>query len=382
MLEKITINDVRNINKINVFKSIIKQKDLTRSQLSDLNNISVMTVKNIIDDLLAKKIITEEKLESSTVGRKPKILNISKNIGIFLVVELISKSRMNFTFFNIERKKIKNECYFIEKSLSYQENINQFIKKIKIELESVEFNHILGIGIVVPGVYDKVQDRVYSGLYKGINQIKLKNVFGENFKTDVIIIDHDVKLAALVEGMELGEKDSINNLLYIYQGEGVGGSLILDGEIYSGHNEIAGDIGQYLININGKSITVEDLAAIPEIIDAISKKINKSNLSFENILEMYFEGDNKVVEHINKIFSIMAEVIYNITWLINPEYVVISSTSTEYSKLAADKIETEICQLIDTIIPINLKIISSKYGDNAARLGAFEETINRWIEYI
>ena len=50
--EQLTVNDIRYNNKVNLFTDIVNSAGVTKNDLAIKNNISIMTVKNIVDELL------------------------------------------------------------------------------------------------------------------------------------------------------------------------------------------------------------------------------------------------------------------------------------------------------------------------------------------
>jgi predicted NBD/HSP70 family sugar kinase len=65
-------------------------------------------------------------------------------------------------------------------------------------------------------------------------------------------MDNEANLAVIAEGM-LGEKISHNdfNIVYIFIGEGIGTGLILDGKLYRGRKNTAGEFGHMVILKDG-----------------------------------------------------------------------------------------------------------------------------------
>ena len=48
----LTVKNIRNVNMENILQSILRKRETTRSVLSKENNISLMTVKHVVDDLI------------------------------------------------------------------------------------------------------------------------------------------------------------------------------------------------------------------------------------------------------------------------------------------------------------------------------------------
>ncbi|HHW48195.1 MAG TPA: ROK family protein [Clostridiaceae bacterium] len=389
MLEKMTVRDVRNINKINIIKTIISNRDLSRNDIAGINNISVMTVKNIVDDLLRKNVIVEKKVDTSIVGRKPTVLKIADSIGYIITIDLTSSSFLYYVVYDVYKNKVKKGFYRCKKDISFSENIISFVRTIKSEVEQSDILNILGIGISVPGIYKDEEDRIYNELNKDLNNIKLKKIIKENFEVNNIVIDHDVKLAAIAEAIGFNSEIPYD-LYYLYIGEGVGGAILLKGEIYNGHNEIAGDIGQLFVDCSSNNRQkLEDVVSCPAIVEGVKRKFNENGLDlgknsneldFDDVLKMYKAGDRLVVDYLDNVITCLARAVFNIIWLINPSKIVVDCSYKEFGAIVVDKLNSFVTKMFDSNIPIDFEVNLSKYDENSALIGALELVTNRWIE--
>ena len=94
--QTLTVSSIRNINVANIMQSILRDKTKTRSELAKENHISVMTVKHIVDDLIANDILVEKVCEGNDVGRKPKALQINEKYGNIVCINLTSVDEISF----------------------------------------------------------------------------------------------------------------------------------------------------------------------------------------------------------------------------------------------------------------------------------------------
>ncbi len=67
----------------------------------------------------------------------------------------------------------------------------------------------------------------------------------------VIQIDNDVNVATLAE-QQVGAARSVDNVLGVFMGTGVGGGVILDGKLRRGPRGLAGEIGHTIIRAGGR----------------------------------------------------------------------------------------------------------------------------------
>ncbi len=65
-----------------IFSNLSLENGDYEKRPSKENNISLMTVKHVVDDLIEAKILLEKDSCNSDVGRNPKVLEIAENYGI------------------------------------------------------------------------------------------------------------------------------------------------------------------------------------------------------------------------------------------------------------------------------------------------------------
>lgn len=107
-----------------------------------------------------------------------------------------------------------------------------------------------GVGIGIPGPLDPVSGVVYDAPHlpgwAGVNAAgELQRRLG-----CPVAIQNDAKLAALAE-WTLGAGVGTTNFVFITVSTGVGGGLVLDGELYSGTAGTAGELGHIPVDLDG-----------------------------------------------------------------------------------------------------------------------------------
>lgn len=107
---------------------------------------------------------------------------------------------------------------------------------------------ILGIGIGAPGI---VTDGVmkYPPNFKGWKEVDLEKHFEKKYKLETIA-DNDANCAGLAE-LKFGIGAKYKNFIFLTLGTGIGGAMIINGTIYRGEKNGAGEFGMMTINYNG-----------------------------------------------------------------------------------------------------------------------------------
>jgi len=108
----------------------------------------------------------------------------------------------------------------------------------------------LGVGVGIPGVLD-----IEAGILRksanlpGWNDYPVRDEIERRLGARVFL-NHDAKVAALGEQW-LGAGRGVDNMAMVTLGTGIGGAMILNGEIYYGMNGMAGEFGHVTIEPEG-----------------------------------------------------------------------------------------------------------------------------------
>ena len=124
---------------------------------------------------------------------------------------------------------------------------------------------ILGVGLGVPGPVDHRTGTVH--FFPNLpwwKEVKLKTILQKKMGLPVFL-DNDAKLMALAE-YRFGEVRNLPNVLCLTLGTGVGGGLILNGRLFRGQDNAAGEIGHLPINVSGPSCNCKGRACLESYI--------------------------------------------------------------------------------------------------------------------
>ena len=105
--------------------------------------------------------------------------------------------------------------------------------------------YIRGIGVGVPGFLE--DGNTVSALNLPLKNTPLSDLLRAH--TDLpVLLENDANCAALGEYTAANDTD---DLLYITLGTGIGGGLVIGGQLYRGHRGFAGEIGHIIIHPDG-----------------------------------------------------------------------------------------------------------------------------------
>jgi glucokinase len=105
------------------------------------------------------------------------------------------------------------------------------------------------VGIGVPSVVEFATGRVVSSVNIPLVDVRLREVLGERLGVPVFV-DNDATVAALAEAHDESLRLVARDLVMLTIGTGVGGGLILGGQIYRGATGGAGELGHTIVGLD------------------------------------------------------------------------------------------------------------------------------------
>lgn len=129
--------------------------------------------------------------------------------------------------------------------------VNRIANQVELFKHAVDKNdHLLGIGIGVPGVIDLDGGTLrYPPNLKGWEVVRLGEMMTQATGLPCHV-ENDANLAALGE-RKFGAGKNYPSFVMVTLGTGVGGGIVIDGKIYRGVFGGAGEIGHISINMDG-----------------------------------------------------------------------------------------------------------------------------------
>ncbi|MFV0400218.1 MAG: ROK family protein [Oscillospiraceae bacterium] len=242
-----------NINRSLIVQHLQRDKVCTRSQLSKALGLTPASITKTVAGLMENGLVEEIGFVQGEKGRR--------SIGITLRADLckligVKLSRRNFSVGVFD---MTGENFGVHsESFSEDELLPGVLDKIIQVIEGYmsRFDNVAAIGVAVPGPYLVKESRMVLVTETiGWKEVNLQEYLGSAFSVPVII-RHDANSGALAEwwfGTQIHQQGE--TLIHYLVGEGVGAGIIIDGEILTGDNGIAGEIGHVSIDVNGPHCT-------------------------------------------------------------------------------------------------------------------------------
>lgn len=235
-----------------------------------------------------------------------------------------------------------------------------------------EDKKIEGVSLSAPGVVDNSR-----GIIGGISAVPyihdfmIKQEF-ENLFHVPVVLENDANCAALAEVWK-GATSDAQNSIFLVIGTGIGGSIIINRELYLGRNLFAGEFGYMFSN---DSSTVSEVGSIVKLVKQYNDLTN-STISGE---ELFLRIKNDVLaKHLVDSFTMnIARCIYNLLVSFDPGRVVIGGAISK-NDFFIEKLQEDVLKLTleKDVKGMNYEIVPCKFGNDANLIGAVFNYIDK-----
>ncbi len=228
----------------------------------------------------------------------------------------------------------------------YPAILAEFKTHIKSVLADFSGYHLKRIGISCGGPLDSKKGMIYSPPnLPGWDNVPITEIFSKEFGVETVI-QNDANACALAEWL-MGAGKGTSNMIFLTFGTGMGSGLILNGKLYSGTNDLGGEVGHIRLEKTGpvgfgKAGSFEGFCSgggIAQLAKSIVSEKLKNNepVGFCPTPEMIPEIDTKMVALAatagdpvaNEIINISADYLGQglaiLIDILNPECIVIGS---------------------------------------------------------
>lgn len=279
---------------------------------------------------------------------------------------------------NISKKwKIKTETSDNGKHIP-----NAIIRSIREEILNGANGQedIIGIGIGVPGPVSQNGELVVKAVNLGWTDMPLKLVIVKELKLPVTLLN-DANAAALGE-MWKGAARGKANLVFVTLGTGVGGGIILNGEVLNGTHSSGGEIGHIPVQSEEQRIcgcgnincleTYSSATGLLKTMALIDERqlLTKNGFTTIDIFDWLKEGNALAEQAVQKTVSHLGFALAGIMNTIDVEEIVVGGGLSEAGELLLEPLKEVIDQHVFPEIRGNYGVKKAELGNDAGIYGA------------
>lgn len=267
-----------------------------------------------------------------------------------------------------------NQFKEIETIIDYDLGTNQILNQVCDLIGEYVLNYSIdGVGISTAGVVNaNTGEIIYAGYtipgYIGVNfTSEMEKRFGLS-----TFVENDVNCAALGELWKGQDKDK-KNVVMVTIGTGIGGSIIVNGQIVNGFNYTAGEVGYIPV---GNS-DWQSKASTTALIHLYQKKSLKTNQTGRTFFTDLSSGDKVAKETFEIFVENLTKGLLTISYLLNPEILILGGGILAKKDILLPEIQSSLAKnaMDNRFLPKN--VVAATLGNEAGRIGAVKNFLDR-----
>lgn len=237
---------------------------------------------------------------------------------------------------------------------------------------------ISGICISTAGIVDTREGKIIHSapLIPGYTGTEYKKILENRFQIPCEV-ENDVNCAGLAEsrsGAAAGSEVSLT----LTVGTGIGGSIVIAGEVFHGFCGSACEVG-YMTLPGGR---FQDLGAASVLAKEVAFRKGDPEEEWDGfrVFEAAKRGDLVCVQAIDGMADILGQGIANICYVVNPEVVVLGGGIMAQKEYLRGRIEASLGKYLIPEIACHTRLAFAAHGNDAGMLGAFYHFQGRHLE--
>ncbi|MGH7629107.1 MAG: ROK family protein [Gemmatimonadales bacterium] len=258
------------------------------------------------------------------------------------------------------------------------------IAQLRFEQPDAE---ILGVGVGAPGPLDRTRGIVLLTPNLGWVNLPLRDIIQQGLGVPTTL-DNDANCATLGESWR-GAARGARHAIGITIGTGIGGGIVVDGRLYHGASDVAGEIGHTTIEVDGRKCgcgnygCLEAYASGPAIarraVEAVESGVPSrladycggtlGRVTAQTVYQAAQDGDELAEEVVHDTAKFLGVGVANMVNIFNPEVVVVFGGVTQAGATLFVPLRREVARrafkpavAVCRIVPAELTGTAGVYG--------------------
>ncbi len=242
---------------------------------------------------------------------------------------------------------------------------------------------VVAIGVGSPGCVDFEIGQLLGSTpnFEDWTNAPIKRRFEERFHLPTWV-DNDANMMALAESRK-GAGKGYRSILCATLGTGIGGGMVMNGEVYRGSHYSAAEIGHIVIEINGRPCNcgnrgcLEAYAAAPAIVDRYRQKLKRFGVMFEiqglNTETIFLKAslnEDLAKETIIETCDYLGTGLASVANIIDPDLIILGGGVAEAGDEFIQRIEQSVKQNAIGAIARKIRVVKGKLDMDAGIIGA------------
>ncbi|GAB2511487.1 ROK family protein [Nocardia heshunensis] len=250
---QLTARDIRRRNRFCVLQAVYAAAGHTsRQEIAQATGLSFATVGNMIAELLEVGVLAELGYEAPGIGRPRAQLAINPDRGRLIGVD-IAETSIHVDVFDLAMTVLRSSEIPVDPAATTPDDIVELIVHGIGEVLADAADKVLGIGLSVPGLVEPETGTSVFSPYWHWRDVPLKTLLEQRLPYP-LYLDNPLKASTAAQ-LWFGAGRDVDDLIVVTLRAGVGIGVVIDGMLYRGVTNSAGEWGHTNLVLDGRACT-------------------------------------------------------------------------------------------------------------------------------
>lgn len=379
--------DIRRHNRAMVLELIRTQGPVSRGELARMARLSTMTINEIAGRLQQEGLVRDAGEGPSTGGRPPSLLELDPDARNAIGLE-IGPRTITAVVTNLEAEvslRVEAPSKMFEGPAATTDQVEKVLEEIGSGMQG-QVSRSLGVGVALPApIFASSNDLFTPPSYPEWGTLNVPELITGRLGLEVIV-DNDANARALGE-LLFGAGRGASDMFYVLAHWGIGGAVVLDGDLRRGAGGGSGEIGHTIVEIGGPRCgcggygCLEAFAGRAAIVRRARRALMLSGrdrlmgiqvdeLKVRHVLKAALEGDELAMRVMEETGEYLGIGIANTLNFLNPEIVVLGGSTMQVGDLVLGAVERVARARALLRAGERVKIVRGELGEDAGAVGA------------
>ncbi len=263
------------------------------------------------------------------------------------------------------------------------DNIASYVRRV-VDEYNASWDDVAGVGVGIPGFMDFATGVVImSANFPGFKNVPVKAILEEKLGKPVKI-NNDANVAALGEAWS-GAGRGLQNVVVYTLGTGVGGGIIIRGQIYEGFSGMAGELGHVQVVPDMEAIQcgcgqhgcVETVSSATGIIRMAKDAVERGDhttladltaIAAKDVFDAAKAGDEVALRIVKRAAFYLGKAIAATAVIVNPERFILGGGVAKAGDLLFDSVREVFAKYTPERAVVD--IVPAELGNDAGVVGA------------
>lgn len=375
--------------KKDIVRHLYYRGGLSLAELSQYTGKSLPLVSSALASLVTSGYVVERGLAPSTGGRRPVNYQLNRKKKKYIVSVAMDQLYTRVVVYDLLNNPVVAEARFsfpLDQASSSVDALAGLIAGVVRDAKAKP-EQVLGVGIGMPGFINIERGVNDSFLPVGEGEESLREALSTRLGLPVYI-DNDSGTIAMAE-LRYGAARGRHDAMVVNVGWGIGLGMIVNGELFRGHQGYAGEFSHIPLSNStklcscGKRGCMEVEASLLVVVENAKAAMRQGATStlerlFEAngrpegdiLLEAAVKGDPLAVTSLSDSAFIIGKGLATLIHIMNPERIVLSGRGAVAGKILLAPIHRAINEFCIPKLAEQTEIVPSELGPEAELLGA------------